>query len=63
MNDSAAEEQRAKLLRSESRTKALDTDTERQPDTSFDVAFLNLESDPALFEGDGSVDTQYDVYR
>lgn len=63
MNDSAAEEQRAKLLRSESRTKALDTDKERQSETSFDVAFLDLESDPVLFEGDGSVDTQYDVYR
>ena len=44
--------------------ETFDTEEEkRRLKKASDVAFLDLEADPALFEGDGSVDTQYDVYR
>ena len=63
VDDSTTGEQQAKPSCAEQRTASVNADTGRRSDTSCNVAFLDLESDPALFQGDGSVDTQYDVYR
>jgi len=30
---------------------------------SEDIAYLNLSADPAVFEGDGEMEYQYDIYR
>lgn len=31
--------------------------------TTEDIAYLNLSADPAVFEGDGDIEYQYDIYR
>ncbi|KAF2156998.1 hypothetical protein K461DRAFT_210853, partial [Myriangium duriaei CBS 260.36] len=33
------------------------------PSGAVEVAFIDLDEDPALFEGDGDVEYQYDIYR
>jgi len=47
-----------------SRADILDTSCrQRQPSASADVAFLDLDVDPALFQGDASEEYQYEIYR
>ena len=63
VDDTNAEEKREKPSCPEPGTPTMNADAERQSDKTFSVAYLDLESDPALFEGDGNVDTQYNFYR